>query len=81
MTIMRGLSYLADRMITRASSSFASSSRAVKLVSWLNWRTFSACDRGIRKVKPATLSSLRHNAASLPPWFEFGRFFFLTVRD
>lgn len=66
--------HLADRMMTRASSSFASSSRAVKLVSWLNWRTFSACDRGIRKVKPATLPCLRHHAASLPAWFELGRF-------
>lgn len=56
-------------MMTRASSSFASSSRAVKLVSWLNWRTFSACDRGIRKVKPATFPYLRHHAASLPVWF------------
>lgn len=61
-------------MMTRASSSFASSSRAVKLVSWLNWRTFSACDRGIRKVKPATFPYLRHHAASLPVWFELGRF-------
>lgn len=66
--------HLADRMMTRASSSFASSSRAVKLVSWLNWRTFSACDRGIRKVKPATFPYLRHHAASLPAWFELGRF-------
>lgn len=48
-----GDTHLADRMMTRASSSLASSSRAVKLVSWLNWRTFSACDQGTRKVKPA----------------------------
>lgn len=44
-------SHLAERMMTRASSSLASSSRAVKLVSWLNWRTFSACDWGTESVK------------------------------
>lgn len=54
--------------MTRASSSLASSSRAVKLVSWLNWRTFSACDWGIRKVKPATSPYPRRHAASLPAW-------------
>lgn len=33
---------LAERMMTRASRSFASSSRAVRLVSWLKSSTFSA---------------------------------------
>lgn len=49
------VSHLAERMMTRASSSLASSSSAVKLVSWLNWRTFSACDWGTESVKQVYL--------------------------
>lgn len=66
--------HLADKMMTRASSSLASSSRAVKLVSWLNWSTFSAWDLGHRISQTILLTHHLRTETSEPLLLGFACF-------